>query len=129
MAISLLVYVTIFSGQLYFRRSYFSTFLRSNYFDATVIFQSSYFFKAAAFLRSSFFRTVTEYLLLQNETSTGKRKFLRKRNCLGQLLSGTATFLPEELFRIKISTVELLFWSRYFCTASTFSEELHFGKS
>ena len=35
----------------------------------------------------------------------------------------------EELFKIKISKKELLFQSRYFCTVSTFSEKLHFGKS
>ena len=34
----------------------------------------------------------------------------------------------EELFKIKISKKELLFQSRYFYTASTFSEKLHLGK-
>ena len=38
-------------------------------------------------------------------------------------------FLAEELLRIKIFTEELLFQSRYFSTASTFSGKLHFGKS
>ena len=38
-------------------------------------------------------------------------------------------FYPEELFEIKISKKELIFQSRYFCTVSTFSEKLHFGKS
>ena len=36
--------------------------------------------------------------------------------------------LNFELFRIKISTEELLFWSRYFSTGSTFSEKLHLEK-
>ena len=43
-----------------------------------------------------------------------------------QLLFGTATFLAEKLFRIQISAAKLLFRSRYFRTASTFSEQLHF---
>ena len=47
---------------------------------------------------------------------------------IGQLLFGAAVFLAKELFRIRISTEELLFRSRYFYTTSTFSEELHFGK-
>ena len=44
-----------------------------------------------------------------------------------QLLFGIA-FFSEELLRIKISKKELLFQSRYFCTASTFSGKLCFGK-
>ena len=35
----------------------------------------------------------------------------------------------EELFKIKISKKELLFQSRYFYTASAFSEKLHLGKN
>ena len=46
---------------------------------------------------------------------------------LGTLLENRK--LAEELFGMKKSTEELLFRSRYFCTASTFSEELHLGKS
>ena len=42
---------------------------------------------------------------------------------------GPATFLEEEFFRAKIASEELLFWSRNFCTTTTFSEDLHFGKS
>ena len=38
MAISNLAYVATFSGQLYFRRSYFFTLLQSNYFYTAVIF-------------------------------------------------------------------------------------------
>ena len=36
--------------------------------------------------------------------------------------------MAKDLFRTKISTEALLFQIRYFCTASTISEELHFGK-
>ena len=46
-----------------------------------------------------------------------------------QLHFETATFLVEELFRIEISTEELLFWTRYFGTILTLSEKLHFWKS
>ena len=94
-------------------------------------FWSSYFFRAAAFF--SFFRTVTfsYQLFFQNSfffraTILQSSHFLRIRSPLWQLLFGTAVF---SLFRIKISKKELLFQSRYFCTVSTFSEKLHFGKS
>ena len=94
-------------------------------------FWSSYFFRAAAFF--SFFRTVTfsYQLFFQNSfffraTILQSSHFLRIRSPLWQLLFGTTVF---SLFRIKISKKELLFQSRYFCTVSTFSEKLHFGKS
>ena len=67
MTISLLVHVATFSGQLYFRRSYFFTLLQSSYTIVTfsqLLFRSSFFFRASAFLRSSFFRTVTSSQLL-----------------------------------------------------------------
>ena len=97
------------------------------------LFRSSYFFRTAAFF--SFFRTVTFSQELFSQKSFFFRAkllqsshFFRIGSSLQQLLFGTAIFL-EELFRIKISKKELLFQSRYFCTASTFSEKLHFGKS
>ena len=126
MVISLFAYVATFSGQLYFRRSYFFTYLQSSYFDTTeqLLFQSSCFFRASTFFwqlsfqNSYFFRAK----LLPSS------HHLRIGSSLGYLLFGTVTFLAKELFRIKICTEELLFWSRYLCTASTISEELHFGK-
>ena len=51
--------------------------------------------------------------------------FLRIRSSLRQLHFGKAAL---SLFRIKISKKELLFQSRYFCTAPTFSGKLCFGK-
>ena len=97
------------------------------------LFRSSYFFRTAAFF--SFFRTVTFSQELFSQKSFFFRAkllqsshFFRIGSSLQQLLFVTAIFL-EELFRIKISKKELLFQSRYFCTASTFSEKLHFGKS
>ena len=97
------------------------------------LFRSSNFFRTAAFF--SFFRTVTfsQELFFQNSFFFGakllqSRHFLRIGNSLRQLLFGITIF-PEELLRIKISKKELLFQSRNFCTVSTFSEKLHFGKS
>ena len=110
----------------------------SNFFRVTqhLLFWSGYVYKAAAFYRSSFFRTITSSQQLFFRIATSLRTkllltshFLRKESSLGQLLFGTATFLVEESFRIKISTEELLFRSRYFCTTSTFSDELYFAKS
>ena len=121
LAISLLAYVTTFSGQLYFRRNYFFTLFQSNCFRAGAVF--------------SFFRTVTfsQELFFQNSFFFGAKilqssHFLRIGSSLRHLLFGN-TILSEELFRIKISKKELLFQSRYFCTASTFSEKLYFGKN
>ena len=127
-AISLLEYVTTFSGQPYFGRSYFFTLFQSNYLGTTVTFSGSYFFRTAAVF--SFCRTATfsQELFFQNSFFFGAKilqhsHFLRIGSSLRQL------FFSEKLFRIKISKKELLFQSRYFCTASTFSEKLHFGKN
>ena len=82
------------------------------------------------FSEQSFFISVSyfsEYLIFQSETYT-EQPILRIGSSLGQLTDVTATFLEEELFRIKISTEELLFWSRYCYTISNFSGKLHFGK-
>ena len=85
------------------------------------------------FLRSSVFGTVTssQQLFVQNSCFFGA-KLLPRDHFLtigGSLLFGKTTFLSEELFRINISTEELFFFqTRYFCTASAFSEELHFLK-
>ena len=137
MMISLLLYVATFSEQFYFWRSYFFTLFQSNYFDTTVTFseqgflQSSCFFEELFFQNNHCFRSSyffqNSYFFRANRSASSH--FLRIESSSGQLLFGTATFLVEEWFRIKISTAELLFPSRYFCTASTFSEKLHFGKS
>ena len=87
-----------------------------------LLFRKSYFLRAAAFLRSSVFERIIslQQLFFQNTC------FLRIGSSLGQLPFGTATFLVEEFFRIKIPTEEFLCQSRYFCPASIFSEVLHF---
>ena len=102
-----------------------------------LLFQSRYFFRASAsfeellFQNSHFFRT--SYFFQNSYFSRAKllpsSHVLRIGSSLGQLHFGTATFFVEEFFRIKISTEELLFPSRCFWIASTFSEKLHFGKS
>ena len=97
--------------------------------------RSSYFFRTAAFLRSSFFRTVTFSQLLFQNSFFFKTKilqsslFLRIGSYLGQLVFETAIFWQKNYLEKKISTEELLFQSRYFCTSSTFSGKIHFGKS
>ena len=125
-----------FSGQLYFWRSYFFKLFQSNYFDDTAaISQSSYFFRTAAFLRNSFFGTVIFLQLLFQNSFFFRAKllqsslFLRIGSYLGQLLFEAAIFWRKNCLEKKISTEELLFQRRYFCTSSTFSGKLHFGKS
>ena len=121
MTISLLPYVATFLEQFYFWRSYFFTLFQSNYFDTALTFSEQLFLQSSCFRSTYFFYFFRAKLLASSH-------FLRIESSSGQLLFGTATFLAEELLRIKISTAELLFPSRYFCTASTFSEKLHFGK-
>ena len=94
------------------------------------------FLQSSCFLRSSFFKTVTssQQLFFQNSyffraKLLPRSHFLRIESFFGLLLFVAATILAGVLFRIKISTERLLFRSRHFFTASTFSGELHFGKS
>ena len=131
MAISFFAYVATFSGQLHFWRNYFSTLLQSNNFDTTVTFSELLLFWGA-----SFFRTVTSPLqsFFQNSYCFWAKllpssHFLRIGSSLGQVLFGTPNFLVEKLFRIRNFSEDALFWTRYFCAASTFSEELVFAKS
>ena len=100
-----------------------------------LLFWSSCFFRASAFLTSSLSRAVNslQQLFFQNSSFFTAKLLpsshrLRIGSYFGQLSFGTATFLAKELFRIKISTEDLLFRSSYFCTASTISEVLHLAK-
>ena len=119
----------LFKDSFNFREATSSHFFRVTTSIKQLLFQGSYFFRTdflfgdAHFSEQSFFISV----IFQSETST-EQPILRIGSSLGQLLYVTATFLEEELFRIKISTEELLFWSRYCYTISNFSEKLHFGK-
>ena len=105
---SLPAYIATFSA------SFFS-FFRTVTFSQQLFFQNSFFFRAKLLQSSHFF-------------SIG--------SSLWQLLFGTAIFFLffylfffEEMFRLNISEKELLFQRAYFCTASTFSDNLHYGKS
>ena len=117
MTISLLPYVVTFSEQFYFWKIYFFKLFQGNYFVTTVTFSEQLFLRSSCFFEELFFQKLL-----------ASSRFLRIESSSAQLLFGTATILAEELFRIKISTAELLFPSRYFCTALTFSEKLHFRK-
>ena len=96
-------------------------------------FWSSCLFRAAVF---SFFRTATfsQQLFFQNSFFFRARllqssHFWRIRKFFMAVTFRNSYFFSEELFRIRISEKELPFQSRYFGTASTFSEKLHYGKS
>ena len=119
MAICLLACLATFQDSFIFGEATSSHFFRVTASTQQLLFRGSYFLRAAAFLRSSVVISLQQ-LFFQNTC------FLRVGSSLGQLPCGTATFLAEELFRIKIPTEELLCQSRYFCPASAFSEELHF---
>ena len=94
-----------------------------------LLFQSSCFFEELLLQN----RHSSQHIFSQNDyffraSPLPSSHFLRLGSSLGQSHYKTATFLTEGIFRIKISIEELLFRTRYFCTASTFSDELHFGK-
>ena len=93
-----------------------------------LIFWRSYFFRPAAFSEELLFITITyqQQVFFQNSYFF-RLKFLSSSHFLriGQLLLGTAIFLEEDLFKIKISRKILC---KYFCTTSTFSEKQHFEK-
>ena len=131
MVISLLAYVAIFSDSFIFGKATSSHFFRVTFFKLPqeLLFQTSSFFRAAFFLRS-FFGTVTfslhffsfsEQLLFQSETTTEKPHLKNRK------FFSAVTFRNRYLQ--KISTEELLFRSRFFCTTSIFSKKQDLGKS
>ena len=121
----------LFQDSFIFGEATSSHFFRVTISTQQLLSRSSYFFRTAAFLRSSFFITVIfSQIFFQNSfffraNILQSSHSLRTGSYLGQLLFGTTIFLAEELFRIKISTEELIFQSRYFSTASPFSGKLH----
>ena len=129
--ISLLACVATFSGQICLWRGYFLTLFQSDYFATTVTFLEQMFFQSSCFFllfQNSHFFTAgifSEQLLFQNENST-EQPLLENKKFFMAVTFRNSYF---SLFRIKISKKELLFQGRYFCTVSTFSEKLHFGKS
>ena len=105
--------------------------LRSNYFDTTVTFSEELFLQRIGFfLQASF----SEQALLCSSYFFQSSYFLRVKrrigSSLGKLLFRKATFLVEELFRMKISTEELLFWSKHFCffRSATFWKKASFSE-
>ena len=102
-----------------------------------LLFRSSYFFREARFsVTNDFFATVifSEWLFFRVKLLPSSH-FLGIESSLGQLLFGIATFLAEELFTIKISTVDLLFRSRinffrsYNCVLiRSYSEKANFSE-
>ena len=100
--------------------------------STTVTFSEQLFLQSIFFYRGAHVWTVTslQQLFAQNSYFSRVKLLprshpLRTGSSLSLLLFGTVLFLAEELFRIKISTEELLFGSRYFCTA--YQLFLHFG--
>ena len=104
--------VTTSTQRLLFRCSYFFRTAAFSTFSEQSLFRWSYFFRIASFSEWSIYRVATSW---EQEVVYGSQ-------------FSEQLFFSEELFRIKISNRELLFCGRYFCTASDFSEKLHFGK-
>ena len=130
---------SIFWEQLFWRRSFFrivtssqQLFFQNNYFSTSVdIFILNISSTKKVVIPKS---NCPRELPILKKWLIGRKvlpsnHFSRSGSSLGQLLFGTATFLVEEMFRIKISAEELLFRIRYLCTASTHSWELLFGKN
>ena len=97
-----------FSGQLFLQNS-----------CCFLLFQNSHFFAGAIF---------SEQLLFRSDNST-EQSLLKNRKFFTAVTFRNSYIFSEELFRIKISKKGLLLQSRYFCTSSTFPENLHFGKN
>ena len=108
-------WVSTLAQQLLFRSSYF--FRVSDFFEE-LLFQKRNFFTAVIF---------SEQLLFQSETST-QQPPLEHRKVFKVVVFWNSYLFGRGIFRTKIATEELLFWSRSFCTTTTFSEDLHFGK-
>ena len=111
---------TLFSEKLLWHNS---SFLEQLFLQSSCYFWGTLFSKQSL-LRSSY---LFQNIYFFREKLLPSKHFLRIGSYLGKLIFVTANFLVEELFRIKISTEELVFWNRYFCTASTFSEELQYS--
>ena len=90
-----------FQDSLFFGKAISSHLFRVTILTEPLLLQSSYLFRTPGFLKSSFLRTAT---------------------------SSQQLFFQNSHFFKVISKEELLSRCRYFCTASTFSEDLLFGK-
>ena len=109
MAISLLAYVTTFSGQLYFRRSSFLDFFRVTTSTQHLLYRSTYFvqiFEELLFQHSHFFAAIIflEQLLFQSDTSTEqlpleKRNFFREVTFRNSYLFGRGIVQNKDIYR------------------------------
>ena len=107
MTISLLLYLATFSGLFYFRRNYLFTLFQSNYFDTIVTFSEQLFLQSSCFFRGILLSKEPFRCSSYSNTQFFGAKpllssyFLKIESSLGQLIFGTATFVAEELIRIK----------------------------
>ena len=133
-AISLLAYVTTFSRQFYFGRSYFFSHFQSNYFDTTVTFSGQLFFQNnwcfLLFQNSDFFAGIifSDWLLFQSENST-EQTLLENRKFFTEVNFRNSSFFSEDMFRIKISKKELLFKAGTSAQHQPFQKSYILGKS
>ena len=125
MAIFLLAYVAIFSDSFIFGKATSSQFFRVPFFKVSqeFLFRSSSFFRVAVFFEELFFQNshfFQHFLLVQSETSTQKLH-LENRKFFSAATS-------QNIYPQHISTEQLLFQSRFFCTTSTSSKKARFWK-
>ena len=129
-AISLLPYVAIFSGQLYFQ---------SNYSTQQLLFGAAVSSEHLLYLTSSFFRIVNssqllffqKQLLFQSETSTEQppfqnRKFFRVLNFWNSYLFGDGIVQNKDIYRETTFRKKANFSGRQYSVLPTFSGELPF---
>ena len=102
-------------------------------FSELLFVQSSCFFEELRFQNNHVLAAVifSEYKLFRSETSTKQPLFENRKFSVGQLLLGTATFLAEELFRVKSSFFKAgasaqhqLFQESYVFRKANFSENI-----
>ena len=127
MVISLRPYVATFSEVLFFVKVLyytFSTLQHDSYFFGAAISWATAFFEDILFQNSNFFQRI---YFFQNNYFFRAKLLQVATFCQQKFLQGS--YFSEQLLSrwvIKIFREELPFRSRYFCSASTFSEKLHF---
>ena len=140
MVISLLAYVAIFSDSFIFGKATSSHFFRVTFFKVTqeLLFRSSSFFRTAAFFEDLLFQNchffpyfvfIIIFFFFQNSYFCRAKliPYTERSHLENRKTFGAVTFRNSYLQ--KISTENLLFRSRFFCTASTFSKSKILGKA
>ena len=129
MAVTLLAYIAIFSDSFIFGKTTSSHFFRVIFFKVTqeLLFRSSSFFRTAAFFWGAPFSEQSFFLSIFLQNSSFFRAKRLPNNHILKIGNSLVQFRNSYLQ--KISTEELLFRSRFFCTTSTFSKKQDFGKS